>query len=636
MPNPPYTVTFRPQGLTVKVEPGTTLLEAAVRAGITFNNLCGGTGTCRRCRMVIREGDVPREATQGLSPEEIREGSVLACMTVVEDDLTVEIPADAPIGEPNGEEQAAKRFRDMQSTVHQDAHSYPLMPLMRTLHLKLPPPSLENQSADLERLTEAIAEKTGAAAVHMDLAIMKQLPRMLRENDWCLSAAVAQTGGTAEVVDLAGGHREGSDYVVVMDIGTTTLVAELIDSGDGKTVGRRACFNSQATYGSEVTARMIAAEKKGLAKLQASLTRDINDLIGKLAAGQGINPGDIRAIVCAGNTVMIHFLLGLPTGNIRRSPYIAAAVVPPPVGAASVGINIQPNGLLYPLPGVSGWVGGDITAGILATGIQEREEISLLMDIGTNGEIVIGNREWLVATSASAGPALEGASIECGMRAEPGAIERVFVRDNRLAYKTIGDAPARGICGSGIIDLLSVLLKQGVIDRSGQFSGRDIQPGSLTTRRGIRQFELAVNQTQPDVRPVYLTEGDIENIITAKAAIFAAMKILIGRLQLTFSDIRRFYIAGAFGHYIDIDSAAAIGLIPNLPAEKIEFVGNTALQGARLAALSRPAFARLGQISRNTTYYDLMGAADYVEEFRKAMFLPHTDIEEFESWRKLP
>jgi uncharacterized 2Fe-2S/4Fe-4S cluster protein (DUF4445 family) len=634
MPNPPYTVTFRPQDLTVKANPGTTLLEAAAKAGITFNNLCGGTGTCRRCRMVIREGDVPREATQGLSPEEIREGSVLACMTVVEDDLTVEIPADAPIGEADGEEQAAERFRDMQSTVHQDAHSYPLMPLVQTLQLKLTPPSLENQAADLERLTEAVAEKTGAAAVQVDLAIMRQLPRMLRENDWCLSATVAQTGELAEVVDLAGGQRVGSNYVVVMDIGTTTLVAELIDSGDGQTVGRQACFNSQATYGSEVTARMIAAEKKGLDKLQASLIRDINDLIGKLTAGRGINIEDIRAVVCAGNTVMTHFLLGLPTDNIRRSPYIAAAVAPPPVQAASVGINIRPEGRLYPLPGVSGWVGSDITAGILATGIQEREEISLLMDIGTNGEIVIGNREWLVATSASAGPALEGAGIECGMRAEAGAIERVFVRDNRLEYKTIGDAPARGICGSGIIDLLSVLLKQGIIDRSGQFSGRTIQPGSVTTRRGIRQFELAVNQRQPDSRPVYLTEGDIENIITAKAAIFAAMKILIGRLQLTFPDIRRFYIAGAFGHYIDIDSAAAIGLIPSLPAGKIEFVGNTALQGARTVALSRPAFAQLGRISRNTTYYDLMGAADYVEEFRKAMFLPHTDIEEFESWRK--
>jgi uncharacterized 2Fe-2S/4Fe-4S cluster protein (DUF4445 family) len=324
---------------------------------------------------------------------------------------------------------------------------------------------------------------------------------------------------------------------------------------------------------------------------------------------------------------MGHFLLGLCTRNIRRFPYIPTSVAPPPLRAAEVGLEINPRGLLYSLPGISGWVGSDLTAGILATEINEKDELSLLVDIGTNGEIVVGNKEWLISSSASTGPALEGASSECGMRAEMGAIEKVYLDNGEIRYKTIGDLPPKGICGSGIIDLVSVLLKAGIINRSGRFIEDTSE--QVISIDGLKRFILVDADNSRNQKPVFITESDIENVITAKAAIFAAIKILMERLELQFSDIERFYIGGAFGNYIDIENAVNIGLIPDIPRERVEFVGNTSIKGAKIVAFYKEALYKIDKIRENTTYYDLMGANDYVEEFRKALFLPHTDIELF-------
>jgi uncharacterized 2Fe-2S/4Fe-4S cluster protein (DUF4445 family) len=330
---------------------------------------------------------------------------------------------------------------------------------------------------------------------------------------------------------------------------------------------------------------------------------------------------------------MSHFLVGLPTPNIRRTPYVPVSVELPPLRAAEVGIKINPRGLLYSLPGISGWVGSDITAGILATGMHERPELSILIDVGTNGEIVVGNHDWLVATAASAGPALEGAGEECGMRAERGAIEKVFVEDGRIHYQTIGDLPPKGICGSGIIDLVSVLLEEGIIDRSGKLIAEGSRkPGGIqqvATSNGSKRFILVDKSESAAGREIFFTETDIEDVITAKGAIFAAVKILLQRLELGFDDIESFYIAGAFGNHMDVENAINIGLVPDVPRERIHFVGNTSIKGAKIAAFYKEAFYKIVKIEKDTTNYDLMGADDYVEEFRKALFLPHTDIELF-------
>lgn len=624
-------VSFQPQTITVTVEEGVSLLEAALQAQITLNNLCGGDGICGRCKMIVKEGAVSGQVSAKLTREEIQKGYVLACMTFVRTDLVVEIPEETWAREKIVADEDAARFRDLRQVVYKE--EYVLSPLVTKVYLELPPPSLANNIADHERVCDLIRRKLNYDSMQMGLKIIRTISAVLRENEYCITATVGLRREIAEVMDIEGGNTADKNYMVVVDIGTTTIVAHLVDANSSKTLDAQACFNSQGIYGREVTGRIMAAEKKGVQELQKLLIHDINQLIEGLANQNQVHLKDITAVICAGNTAMGHFLLGLCTRNIRREPYVPASVAPPPLRAAEVGIKINPRGLLYSLPGISGWVGSDLTAGILATEMYEQEELSLLVDIGTNGEIIIGGKEWLVACSASAGPALEGASIACGMRAEKGAVERVYMHEEKILYKTIGDLPPKGICGSGVIDLVSVLLNAGIINRSGRFL--EDQSPQVITVDGVKRFILVDALNTPNNKPLFITEADVENVITAKAAIFAAVKILLGRLELEFGDIQHFYIAGAFGNYMNIESAVNIGLIPDIPRERIEFVGNTSIKGAKLVAFYREALYKIETIREHTTYYDLMGANDYVEEFRKALFLPHTDIELFTASQSL-
>lgn len=619
---PDCTVSFQPQNRTVRVTEGTTLLEATLKANISINNLCGGDGICGRCKMIVAKGKVGGQVSTKLSREEIQAGYVLACLTSIQTDLIVEIPQETWAKEKLVADEDAERFRAFAQVPRMEG-GYTPSPLVRKVYLELDLPSLANNISDHQRVCESIRRRMKIDSMQMGLKIIKNIPQLLRENNGKITATVGLRKDVAEVMNIEGSNTENTNYMIIIDIGTTTVVAHLVNAITLETVDAKACFNSQGVYGREVMGRMIAAERKGVDELQKLLIGDINQLIAGLSKENKVHLKDITAVVCAGNTAMGHFLLGLPTYFIRRSPYIPTSVEPPPLRAAEVGIEINPRGLLYSLPGISGWVGSDLTAGILATRIHRKEELSLLVDIGTNGEIVVGNRDWLVTCSASAGPALEGANEECGMRAEGGAIEKVFVESGKIKYKTIGDIPPKGICGSGIIDLVSVLLEEGFINRSGNFIRSD---GEWTREvDGIKRFILVTENK----KSLFITESDIENIITAKAAIFAAIKILLNRLSLGFNDIDHFYIAGAFGNYIDIENATKIGLIPAFPRHKIEFVGNTSIKGAKIAAFFQEAFYEIQDIRNNTTYYDLMGARDYLEEFQKALFLPHTDIELF-------
>jgi uncharacterized 2Fe-2S/4Fe-4S cluster protein (DUF4445 family) len=619
-------VTFYPQNKVVSVEKGTSLLDAVSKANITINNLCGGDGICGRCKMIVKEGEVSAEVSPKLTREEIKSGFVLACLTQINSDLVVEIPEQTLAKEKIRADLDAERFRNFEQTVI--LKEYKPSPLVRKVYLELEPPTLANNTADHERLIEAICKRIEICEAQMGLKIIKTLPEILRENKFHVTATVGLRGHVAEIMNVEGGNTEERNFMIIVDMGTTTIVAHLVDAISLRTLDAKACFNSQGIYGREVTRRMISAEKKGSVELQKLLIGDINRLVRSLANDNYVSLKDITAIVCAGNPAMGHFLLGLPVPNIRRYPYVANSVEPPPLRAAEVGIEINPRGLLYSLPGISAWVGSDITAGILATKIHESNEISLLVDIGTNGETVIGNKEWIVTTSASAGPALEGASVACGMRAEKGAIESVFIKDGEIVYKTIGGGPPKGICGSGIIDLISVLLQKKIINRSGNLL--DESTDRISVEKGVKRFRIASEEELKNGKPIYITEPDIENVITAKAAIFAAIKILTRRLDIGFDDIERFYLAGAFGNYINIENAINIGLIPNVPRERIQFVGNTAIRGAKIVAFYQQAFRKIAEIRKSTTYYDLMGADDYVEEFQKALFLPHTDIELFE------
>lgn len=623
---PIHLVEFKPTGKTVKVEMGTSLLEAAVKSGFSINSVCGGDGICGHCKMLVKKGKVGGKSLGLLTYEEVRQGTVLACQSTVESDLLIEIPEQTLAKEKTVIDRYAQRFHAIDPGFK--PKEFKKNPLVFKVFLALHPPTLEDYLPDSQRIQRAIEKLTGISSIQIGLKILKQLPEILREHKFEITATIGWRRDIAEIMDIEGGDTSRNNYMAIIDVGTSTIVVHIVDVKDMHTVGAQVCFNSQAVYGGEVTARIMAAEKKGVKLLQELVIDDINRLISTITAAHNVSLKDITAVVCAGNTTMMHFLLGLQTMHIRRSPYIAVDTDFPPFRAAEVGIKINPRGLLFIIPGLGSWVGGDLTAGILATGLFEMDEIGMLIDIGTNGEIVLGNKEWLITCSASTGPALEGASVECGMLAVRNAIEKVYVKNGRIRYDVIGDAPAEGLCGSGIIDALAVLLERKIIDRAGKFIPKS--DPALKLENGRWQWFLVPKEETANGKGVYLTQDDINSVITAKAAVFAATKIILDRLKLGFKDVKRLFIAGGFGSFINLDNATKIGLLPFMPPASVQYVDNTSVWGARMAALSREAYNLLRGIRKKTTYYDLMGSTDYVEQFRQAMFLPHTNIELFQ------
>ena len=614
-------VTFLPEGKRVRVERGETLLSAARAAGVPLSSVCGGEGICGRCRLIVRQGEVDSAPTLHLSREEVQRGYVLACQTRVLGDVEVEVPPESREGVAAAVDLDAVGFAGLAAEARAP---FVREPLVAKLHLELPPPTLEDNAGDQERLFREVRRRVEAPILQAGLKVLRSLPPLLRGANWRVTATLAQRGGTVELLQVEPGDRSGEMYGVAVDVGTSTVVAHLLDLRTGRTLGAEARYNSQRGFGEEVTRRIIAAEREGVEALQKAVVDDINGLIALLVDRAGVRLQDVLAVVCAGNTAMSHFLLGLPPGTLRKSPYVAAALAPPPVRAAEVGIRINPRGLLYVVPGIGGWVGGDITAGLLSTGLFRAREPFLFIDIGTNGEVVLGDGDWMVAASASAGPAFEGAGVTCGMRAARGAIYKVEFAPEGPRYWTVGGEAPRGLCGSGIIDTVAGLFRKGYIDRAGRLlPGR---PG-VVERNGEPAFVLVPDGAGG--REVVITQRDIENVLRAKAAIYAAVSILLREMGLELERIKRIYIAGAFGSRIDPENAVTLGLVPDHPRGEIVFVGNTSLAGAKLCLLSREAFSEAERLARRVTYYDLINCPYYYEEFMAAKFLPHTDLSRF-------
>ena len=621
-------VTFEPGGKSAEVRRGATLLDAARAAGVLVASICGGDGICGRCRVQILAGTVDAEPTALLTREEIRAGIVLACQTRVTEDIEVVVPPEARgDGAQILVDEDAERFRALTPTLG-GAQDYPHAPIVSKLCVELPPPTLQDYLGCQERLYREIRRRVDAPRMQMGLKVLQSLPKQHRDGEWRITATLGNRGETIEVIQIEEGDRTDASYGIVVDVGTSTIVAHLVDLISSGTLDAEACYNSQIPYGAEVTRRIIHAEREGAGPLREAVVGDINRLINTLVSRSSVELHDVIACFASGNTTMLHFLLGLDTAHIRKSPYVPTTTSPPPVRAAEVGIRINPRGLLYSMPAIGGWVGGDITAGILATGLHQTDRLTMLIDVGTNGEIVLGNREWMLACATSAGPAFEGTGVKSGMRASHGAIERVaFGDDESIEIRTIGNEPPCGICGSGLIDAVAGLFESGVVDRSGR-----LLPDCSSRIRevsGQREFVLVAAGESEAKGDIVITQADIENLLRAKAAIYAGAKILLGTTEHTFSDIDQLLIAGGFGNYLDRGKAIFIGMIPDIPLERIRFVGNTSLIGAKMALLSTDAFRRSHKIARSATYYDLITYPDYYEEFMSAKFLPHTDLKLF-------
>jgi len=618
-------VRFEPSGLGTDVPVGTTLLDAAQRAGLYLTSLCGGDGVCGKCKVVVSAGNVDAPPSALLCEEEVRSGTVLACQARVRSDVTVALPRSHTLD-------------TSRIVVHAEAHGsesasaeggYPLNPLVRRLHLALAAPTMQDQLADHERLGLAVRDQVDARCLQTGLGLLQQLPARLQASDYDVTALVAQRGPVAEVLDVEPGDTSASHYAIVVDLGTTTVVGHLVDLTTATTLDAEAAYNSQMHFGDDYIRRiMYAEEHDAFGEMQRRAVADINGLIEALAGRHAIDPARIALVVCAGNTAMIHFLLGLDARRIRRSPYVPAAAHVPPVRAADLGLRIHENGLLYCLPAVGAYVGADIVAGVLATKLHEAHALNLFIDIGTNGEVVLAGDEWMMGASSSAGPAFEGSGIRHGMRAGPGAIERVAAAGaGQLAWRTVGDEPPRGLCGSGLLDALAAMLQAGVIDRTGRFAN----PDDTRIAEGPDGLEFTIVAAEANRNAIVMTQADVANLIRSKAGVYAAVEILMRMTGTDANALEAVYVAGGFGRHLDVASAVTIGLLPDLPAERIHFVGNTSVAGAKMAAMSCRAFAQANEIADRMTYVDLMNHPDYMDAFMQANFLPHTDIARFPS-----
>ena len=622
-------VRFEPAGLKTEVPRGATLLEAARLAGVYLTSICGGDGYCGKCKVVVNEGDVDAPSTTLLSPQEVRDHIVLACQTRVLTDLSVTVPKTHLLD--TGRiliDSDAHRFSDLRGEdVGHEA--FPYEPLVQKLYLEMSPPTERDQTADHERLYMAIRRAIDAPIMQTGYRILQQLPAILQEAGYKATVVLAHRAGVIEVVDVEPGDTSRCNFAVAVDVGTTTVVAHLLDMASGATVDAEATYNSQMHFGDDYIRRIIYAEQhNAFDEMQSRIVHDINDLIQTLALRKGIELGSISAVVCSGNTAMIHFLLNLDPRRIRRAPYIPTAAWVPPIRAAEAGLRINKRGLLYVLPAIGAYVGSDIVAGVLATRLYEAPGLRLLIDIGTNGEVVLGSREWMVCASSSAGPAFEGSGVKHGMRAAPGAIERMALApDGQFRYQTISGEAPRGLCGTGLLDTLAVLLEAGLIDRGGRFMIAD----DPRLAEGPDGPELTLVPARDGHGSIVITQADIANLIRSKAGVYAAIQILMESTGTAVDQLEAIYVAGGFGNYLDVRKAIDIGLLPDVPVERIHFVGNTSIAGAKMAAMSRHALAKAEDIAGRMTYFDLMNHPHYMDAFIQANFLPHTDLARFPS-----
>ncbi len=637
-------VRFLPEDNGAVLAEGKTLLDAAQTAGLEVSAVCGGQGTCGKCRMVIREGSTAAPPTEHLTPDEVREGYVLACQAIPQTDVVVEIPPETQLTGYLGLTEDRPRIDDCDELPTMPVAAADLDPLARTHHLGLPAPTLDDPRADAERLLGTLA-KVDSRPIELDGEILQELPRVLRrleqkrsswtwEWDGRVTAVLSSRGEADEVLSLDPGHGSAGGCALAVDVGTTTIVAHLVDLRSGRPSAAAAKYNSQIPFGADVISRIEHARRPGGSELlQQAVVADLNVLAADLAERGGISPDEIPCLVVAGNTTMLHLLLGWEVDLIRRAPFVPVVGSPPPLRTAEIGLRLHPRALLYAMPMVGSFVGGDITAGVLASGLHLSEEIALLIDIGTNGEIVLGNRDFAVACAASAGPAFEGGAVTCGMRAAAGAIDRVHVdpREAQITFSTIGRKPAVGLCGSGLVDALAELRRAAWLDRSGRFQPDRIGKRFRTRNDGTGECLLARAEESGGPRDVVLTQGDVENLLRTKGAIYAAADSLVQMVGLSFGDVERVYIAGAFGNHLDLERAIAVGLLPDVPRERLHFIGNSALAGARLALLSRRRFAEAGAIRERMAYRELMVDPAYLERFTAACFLPHTDLARFPS-----
>ncbi|MDR1701690.1 MAG: ASKHA domain-containing protein [Sporomusaceae bacterium] len=649
-------VTFLPKGIKVTVEKNTTLLAAAAEAGIEIKAPCGGDGTCGKCAVILKEGQADMLPGSAAAAKMKAKGLYLACQTLVGDeDLVVEVPISSTMHKHQvmmntgvflGQDVASP-LREYLLGVWQLKHlfkenkenflkDHTLNPLCRWINLTMAPADLQDNRDDLSRLLLALKKETTCKDIDPDISLstLRNLGETLRTENFKVSVLLLENNGKNQILDIVPGHDPKPLYGLAVDIGTTTVVVYLIDLATGKFVDNSGTYNRQARYGDDVISRIIYAvdETEGLKHVNQAVVDTINGLVQEILVRQRqIHENDIRVVITAGNTTMAHLFLGINPKYIRLEPYIPTANYFPPVKAGEIGVRVKADAPVLSFPAVASYVGGDIVSGALYTGMNKSDSpISLLIDIGTNGEMALGAGDWLMTCSCSAGPAFEGSGITFGMRAMHGAIERLEIEPEtyEVAYSTINDTEPVGICGSGLIDCIAKLRRAGIIDRAGKFQ-TDLKTGRLRQGDSGWEFVLVWQHETAINKDIIISEADIKNLLRAKGAIFAGITSLLKIAGFELDNIETIYVAGGFGNYLNVPDAIAIGLLPDVPAEKYKFIGNSSAKGACMALLSQEAWAEANELAGKLTYIELSVGNLFMEEFISSLFIPHTDLSLF-------
>jgi len=481
-----FTVQFIPYDTSIEVRAGESLIEAAMDAGVHINASCGGGGVCGKCRVVVEEGESACEQTDKLTQEEYDGGWRLACKTEVRDNLTVRVPMESSAlkgGElPLATPRTTAHIRKMDFEALKEEGLF--IPPMEKVYVELPPPDASDHSADVTRLFQHLKNVEGEDGLDIDFSVIRKMPKVLRDGEFKATVTLerpVKDGNKSRIINIQSGDRTDFNYAIALDIGTTTIYGQLFDLKDASVLGQYGKVNGQVSYGEDVISRIIYAEREGgLERLRQVVVESINDVVSRLLSKSGVDMEEVSTVAIAGNTTMTQLLLGVDPRNIRRAPYVPAANVYPPLPARSLGIYLAEHttALIYPL--ISSYVGGDIVAGVMGSGLYRSEKLTLFIDIGTNAEIVVGNKEWLACTACSAGPAFEGGGIKFGMRAAPGAIEDFSVDPVTWEpmLRTVSGVRPRGICGSGLITAVAVLFENKLIDSRGKFNTTYIPQGS--------------------------------------------------------------------------------------------------------------------------------------------------------------
>ena len=638
MPN----VRFLPDEITVEARSGDNLLDLAAGAGVYVPASCGGDGVCGKCRVLIESGEAAGGQQNVIPEAERRQGYVLACKTsVMSGDLVVRVPVKArEVGRDLRRKPNTTRAipaRSLDSLVG----AWEIDPPVEKRFLKIDPPSIEDNVPDLQRLMRAIRKGCldcdEPTYDHPEL--LRTLPFILRQSGWEVTVILLRGKREEEpdrIIAVEPGDTTGRFYGLAVDIGTTTIVGVLLDLNRGQVIAESSVYNGQIAHGEDVISRIIYSQRPGgLKTLQGKVVASINQIIAATCETAGIAASDITYIMAAGNTIMSHLLLGLDPKFIREAPYVPICNQMPLTRAAAIGIDAHPSMRLFLYASVASYVGGDIVSGVHACQMYKNPALTLFIDIGTNGEIVVGNDDWMICAACSAGPAFEGGGIKHGMRAASGAIENFHLDPETLEPMiiTIEHAKPKGICGSGLISIVAELLDARVIDQQGKFDRGRKHP---RLREGADGFEYVLAWAKDTMtgEDLMLTEVDLDNLIRAKGAMFAGYVTLLESVGMTFSDLERVVLAGNFGAYIDLERAIAIGLLPDIDRGRFFYLGNASLLGAQISLTDHKRFRERTQVSRLMTNMELSESPQFMNHYMASLFLPHTDMGLFPTVRE--